>query len=213
MEEKEKLLSESSECVLEMDDERVVDVANQYIKGKYDITDGMLSGLAEGMRQASELYEEGEYFVPELILCSDAMYAGMDVFQKELPAIKNEKSGKIVIGVVEGDTHDIGKNLVKIMLETGGFEVHDLGRDVPTETFVDYVKNNEVDVLCMSSLMTTTMPQMGNVINRLKEEKIRDKVKIMVGGAPISEAFATKIGADAYTANAIKALEWVKQNI
>lgn len=210
METKELLLKKLSDCVLEMEDEEVVEVAKEYIAAGYDPQEGMLSGLVDGMKRASALYEEGEYFVPELIVCSDAMYAGIEEFQKVLPENSGNSSGKIVIGVVEGDTHDIGKNLVRIMLETGGFDVYDLGRDVPIETFVNYVKENEVDILCMSSLMTTTMPGMTAVINRLTEEGLRDKVKIMVGGAPVSPAFAEKIGADGYSRNAIEAVALAK---
>ena len=170
----------------------------------------MLLGLVDGMKRASAMYEEGEYFVPELIICSDAMYAGIEELQKYLPNTEGTSAGKIVIGVVEGDTHDIGKNLVRIMLETGGFDVHDLGRDVTIESFVSYVKENEVDIVCMSSLMTTTMPGMEAVIHRLKEEGLREKVKVMVGGAPVSPAFAERIGADGYSRNAIEAVELAK---
>jgi corrinoid protein of di/trimethylamine methyltransferase len=194
-----------------MEEEEVVDIVKEYIDGGYDPQEGMLRGLVDGMKRASELYEEGEYFVPELIVCADAMYAGIDELQKYLPESANRSIGKIAIGVVEGDTHDIGKNLVRIMLETGGFDVHDLGRDVSVDTFVDYVKNNDIDILCMSSLMTTTMPGMEKVIEKLKEEGLRDKVKIMVGGAPISPAFAKKIGADGYTKNAIEAVQFAKK--
>lgn len=211
MKSKEELLKELSDCVFDMEDEEVVDVANEYIACGYDPQEGMLQGLVDGMKRASAMYEEGEYFVPELIVCSDAMYAGIEVFQKEMPDSEDSKIGKVVIGVVEGDTHDIGKNLVRIMLETGGFDVHDLGRDVPVDTFVDYVKNNDVDILCMSSLMTTTMPGMPAVIEKLKEMGIRDKVKIMVGGAPVSQGFADKIGADGYTRNAIEAVKFAQK--
>lgn len=211
MQTQEELLKKLSDCVCDMEEEEVVDVVKEYIDGGYDPQEGMLRGLVDGMKRASELYEEGEYFVPELIVCADAMYAGIDELQKYLPESANRSIGKIAIGVVEGDTHDIGKNLVRIMLETGGFNVHDLGRDVSVDTFVDYVKNNDIDILCMSSLMTTTMPGMEKVIEKLKEEGLRDKVKIMVGGAPISPAFAKKIGADGYTKNAIEAVQFAKK--
>lgn len=208
---KEELLQKLSDCVFEMDDEEVVDMVKEYIDAGFDPEEGMLQGLVDGMKRASALYEEGEYFVPELIVCSDAMYAGIEEFQKYLPETSGASIGKVVIGVVEGDTHDIGKNLVKIMLETGGFDVYDLGRDVPVEKFVDYVKENEVDIVGMSSLMTTTMPGMTAVINRLKEEGLRDKVKVMIGGAPVSPAFAEKIEADGYSRNAIEAVEVAKK--
>lgn len=208
---KEELLQKLSDCVFEMEDEEVVDMVKEYIDAGFDPEEGMLQGLVDGMKRASALYEEGEYFVPELIVCSDAMYAGIEEFQKYLPETSEASVGKVVIGVVEGDTHDIGKNLVKIMLETGGFDVYDLGRDVPVEKFVEYVKENEVDIVGMSSLMTTTMPGMTAVIKRLKEEGLRDKVKVMVGGAPVSPAFAEKIEADGYSRNAIEAVEVAKK--
>lgn len=210
METKEALLKKLSDCVFDMEDEEVVDVVKEYIACGYDPEEGMLRGLVDGMKRASGLYEEGEYFVPELIVCSDAMYAGIEEFQKYLPDSEHTSIGKVAIGVVEGDTHDIGKNLVKIMMETGGFDVCDLGRDVSLDKFVDYVKENDVDILCMSSLMTTTMPGMGIVIDKLKEAGLRGKVKIMVGGAPVSPAFAKKIGADGYTGSAIEAVEYAK---
>ena len=210
MKTKEELLKALADCVCDMEDEEVIDVVHEYLEAGYDAQEGLLGGLVEGMKRASDLYEEGEYFVPELIVCSDAMYAGIEELQKAMPDAAQETMGKVVIGVVEGDTHDIGKNLVRIMLETGGFEVYDLGRDVPVDAFVDYVKNHEVDIVCMSSLMTTTMPGMAAVIEKLKSEGLRDKVKVMVGGAPVSPAFAEKIGADGYTKNAIEAVAFAK---
>lgn len=207
---KEELLQKLSDCVFDMEDEEVVDVVKEYIEAGFDPQEAMLSGLVDGMKRASAMYEEGEYFVPELIICSDAMYAGIDELQKYLPNTEGASAGKIVIGVIEGDTHDIGKNLVKIMLETGGFSVHDLGRDVAVDSFVNYVKENDVDIVAISSLMTTTMPGMDAVINRLTEEGLRDKVKVMIGGAPVSPAYAEKIGADGYSRNAIEAVELAK---
>ena len=208
---KEDMLKKLADCVCDMEDEEIVDAVQEYLAAGYDPQEGLLNGLVEGMRRASELYEEGEYFVPELIVCSYAMYAGIGEIQKALPEGAQETIGKVVIGVVEGDTHDIGKNLVRIMLETGGFEVHDLGRDVPISAFVQYVKDHDVDILCMSSLMTTTMPGMEQVIIELKKEGLRDKVKVMVGGAPVSAAFAEKIGADGYTRSAIEAVAFAKK--
>lgn len=208
---KEELLKKLSDCVFDMEDEEVVDAVKEYIEAGFDPEEGMLNGLVDGMKRASAMYEEGEYFVPELIVCSDAMYAGIEEFQKFLPESAGSSLGKVLLGVIEGDTHDIGKNLVKIMLEVGGFEVIDLGRDVPVAKFVDYVKENEVDIVGISSLMTTTMPGMEAVIAKLNEEGIRDKVKVMVGGAPVSPAFSEKIGADGYSRNAIEAVEVAKK--
>ena len=203
--EKEALLKKLSDYVLEMEDEDIVEVTREYIEAGYDPQEGILEGLVDGMRRASDLYENGEYFVPELINCSDAMYASMELLQEAMPG-QQEYIGKAVIGVVQGDTHDIGKSLVAVMIETAGIKVYDLGRDVPTEAFVDFVRDNkDVDLVCMSSLMTTTMPGMETVINRLKEEGLRDRVKVMVGGAPVSAGFAKRIGADLYTSNAVEA--------
>ena len=202
---KEELLQRMSDCVFDMEEEEIVDVAKDYVDGGFDPQEGILEGLVDGMRRASEMYEREEYFVPELINCSDAMYAGMDVLTAAL-GDTGDHVGKAVIGVVQGDTHDIGKSLVKVMIETAGIEVCDLGRDVPLEDFVAYVRDHDdVDLLCMSSLMTTTMQGMATVIQRLEEEGLRDRVKVMVGGAPISAAFAKRIGADLYTPNAIEA--------
>ena len=202
---KEELLQRMSDCVFDMEEEEIVDVAKDYVDGGFDPQEGILEGLVDGMRRASEMYEREEYFVPELINCSDAMYAGMDVLTAAL-GDTGDHVGKAVIGVVQGDTHDIGKSLVKVMIETAGIEVCDLGRDVPLEDFVTYVRDHDdVDLLCMSSLMTTTMQGMATVIQRLEEEGLRNRVKVMVGGAPISAAFAKRIGADLYTPNAIEA--------
>lgn len=168
--------------------------------------------MVDGMNKASELYDAEEYFVTDVLLCSDAMYAGLDVLRPHLPVEDKEKSQPIgVIGVVEGDTHDIGKNLVKIMMETAGFEMHDLGRDVPLDNFVEKAIEVKAQLICMSTLMTTTMGGMSVVIERLKEKGIRDDVVVMIGGSPISQKFAKDIGADAYTANAVEAVRVAKE--
>lgn len=160
------------------------------------------------MQRAADLYEREEYFIPELLLCSDAMYNGLDILRPHLEKSETQKH-KIVIGVIEGDTHDIGKNLVRIMLEAAGYEMHDLGRDVALQKFVDKAKEINADVIAISTLMTTTMPGMGRVIEMLETEGLRDRIKVIVGGAPISPAFARKIGADGYAANAVDAVKLV----
>lgn len=208
---KEELLAKLSECVVEMEDEEVVEVAEEYIEAGYPAFDGIMDGLVDGMNKASDLYDQEEYFVTDVLLCSDAMYAGLDVLRPHLPATEDESQRKkIVIGVVEGDTHDIGKNLVKIMLETAGFEMYDLGRDVPLDQFVEKAKEVDADIIAMSTLMTTTMGGMRTVIEKLKEEGIRDRVKVMVGGSPISRKYADDIGAEGYSANAVEAVKVAK---
>ena len=209
---KEELLEKLSECVVEMEDEEVVDVANEYVESGYPALDGIMEGLVDGMNKASDLYDEEEYFVTDLLLCSDAMYSGIDILKPHLPVEENKgEKLKIVIGVVEGDTHDIGKNLVKIMLDTAGFEMYDLGRDVPLDNFVDKAIEVGASLICMSTLMTTTMDGMRIVIEKLKEKGIRDNVKVMVGGSPISQKYANEIGADGYSVNAVGAVKLAKR--
>lgn len=209
---KEELLEKLSEYVVEMEDEEVVDVANEYVESGYPALDGIMEGLVDGMNKASDLYDEEEYFVTDLLLCSDAMYSGIDILKPHLPVEENKgEKLKIVIGVVEGDTHDIGKNLVKIMLDTAGFEMYDLGRDVPLDNFVDKAIEVGASLICMSTLMTTTMDGMRIVIEKLKEKGIRDNVKVMVGGSPISQKYANEIGADGYSANAVGAVKLAKR--
>ncbi len=209
---KEELLEKLSECVVEMEDEEVVDAANEYVEAGYPALDGIMEGLVDGMNKASDLYDEEEYFVTDLLLCSDAMYSGIDILKPHLPVEENKgKKIKIVIGVVEGDTHDIGKNLVKIMLDTAGFEMYDLGRDVPLDNFVDKAIEVGASLICMSTLMTTTMDGMRIVIEKLKERGIRNNIKVMIGGSPISQKYANEIGADGYSANAVGAVKLAKK--
>lgn len=211
MSSKKELLEKLSQCVVDMEDEEVVDVAKEYLDEGYLAFDGIMDGLVEGMNEASKLYDEEEYFVTDVLLCSDAMYAGLDVLRPHLPKENDSKKIKGVIGVVEGDTHDIGKNLVRIMFETAGFEMYDLGRDVPLRDFVEKVKETNASLLCMSTLMTTTMGGMEKIINMLKEEGIRNKVTVMVGGSPISQKYANDIGADGYSSNAVEAVRVAKE--
>ena len=204
---KEELLAKLSECVLEMEEDEVVEVAQEYIDAGYLAFDGIMDGLVDGMNKASDLYDAEEYFVTDLLLCSDAMYAGLEVLKPHLPVEDGDDKAKAVIGVVEGDTHDIGKNLVKILMDTAGYEMYDLGRDVPLNAFVEKAKEVDAQLVCMSTLMTTTMDGMRVVIEKLKEAGIRDKVKVMIGGSPISQKFADEIGADGYSTNAVEAVK------
>lgn len=208
---KEDLVRKLSDCVVEMKEQEIIEVSKAYVEEKYPAYEGIMDGLVDGMNRVSSLYDEEEYFVTDVLLCSDAMYAGLDVLK---PHLKSESSGnkpKVVIGVVEGDTHDIGKNLVKIMLETAGFEMYDLGRDVPLDRFVNKAKEVQASLICMSTLMTTTMPGMPEVIHKLESENMRGQVKVMVGGSPISKKYADQIGADGYSANAVEAVRVAKK--
>ena len=211
MSSKEELLKRLSNGVLDMEEEDVAEAAREYLESGYPALDGIMEGLIDGMNRAGQLFEEEEYFVTDILLCSDAMYAGLDVLKPHLPTESEDNKKKVVIGVVEGDTHDIGKNLVKIMLETAGFEMIDLGRDVPLQKFVDSAKEEGAELVCMSTLMTTTMAGMETVIHLLEEAGIRDQVKVMIGGGPISQKFADKIGADGYSQNAVEAVNLAKR--
>lgn len=209
---KEELLEKLSECVVEMEDEEVVPVAEEYIEAGYPAFDGIMDGLVDGMNKASDLYDAEEYFVTDVLLCSDAMYAGLEVLRPHLPVEEGgSQKPKVVIGVVEGDTHDIGKNLVKIMMDTAGFEMYDLGRDVPLDNFVSKALEVGASIICMSTLMTTTMGGMKTVIEKLEEKGVRSQFKIMVGGSPISQKYADEIGADGYSTNAVGAVKAAKK--
>ncbi|TCO72699.1 corrinoid protein [Marinisporobacter balticus] len=208
---KKSLLQDLANCVVEMEEERVQEVASRYIENKFDALEGINEGLAKGMEQAGQLYEEEEYYIPELLMCSDSMYTGLDTLKPHIVRSEESEKYKAVIGVVEGDTHDIGKNLVKIMMETAGFDVIDLGRDIAPRDFVEKAKEIGAQIICLSTLMTTTMVGMEEVIKILKKENIRDQFKVMVGGGPISQNFADKIGADAYTNSAGEAAKVAKE--
>lgn len=210
---KEELIVALAKCVVEMEDEKVIRMAEEYIKSGYPAIDGILHGLMEGMNRAADLYEKEEYFIPELMLCSDAMYNGLNVLRPHLEKGDSREKCRVVIGVVEGDTHDIGKNLVKIMLEVAGYELIDLGRDVPPPNFIDAVKDHRARVVALSTLMSTSTSNMQRVIQLLNEEGLRDKVKVIVGGGPISPNFAKKIGADGYSKNAVEAVKLVNHLI
>jgi corrinoid protein of di/trimethylamine methyltransferase len=198
----EELLKKLADSVVDMDEEGAVRYSNQAVEENVDAYLAIDKGLAKGMERAGKLFDEEEYFVPELIICSDAMNAGIAVLKPHLRQENVSAKHKGVIGVIEGDTHDIGKNLVKIMLEASGFEILDLGRDVPPQVFVDKAEEIGAELILLSSLMTTTMDNMEEVIKILVRRGIRDKYKVAVGGGPISQAFADRIGADGYSKNA-----------
>ncbi|MDD2510390.1 MAG: corrinoid protein [Syntrophomonas sp.] len=211
MDSQQEILDRLAEGVREMDEELAVQASYEALENKIDALTAINQGLVVGMNEAGFLYEQEEYFVPELLLCSDAMYAGLDVLSPHIQRNTAESKQKVVIGVVEGDTHDIGKNLVKLMLEVADFEIYDLGRDVPAVDFISKVKEVGADIVCLSTLMSTTMDRMADVIELLKKEGLREQVLVMIGGGPISQAFANRIGADAYSENAIGAVKDAKR--
>lgn len=207
---KELLFKKMSDALVEMEEGTVVELCNESLALGIPADETINLGLISGMNEVSRLYEEEEYFLPEVLICSDVMNAGLDVVKPHLGKDTMADPTKVVIGVVQGDTHDIGKNLVRIMMEAGGCEVHDLGRDVHLDRFVDKAEEVGAHIICMSTLMTTTMDGMKTVIDKLQEKGIRDKYKILIGGGPISQQFADRIGADVYTKDAGEAVRRVK---
>ena len=209
--ERGELLKDLMNGVFLMDEELAIKAAKEVVESGYDAYDAINNGLVAGMNKAGVLYEKEEYFVPELLICSDAMYAGLEILRPHLKKSDAKEKHKVVIGVIEGDTHDIGKNLVKIMMDAAGFEMFDLGRNVPLANFIEKAKEVDADLICLSTLMTTTMDGMAEVIEMLIEEGIRDKFKVLIGGGPISEGFAKKINADGYADNATNAVSLSKK--
>ena len=167
--------------------------------------------MVKGMTEIGARFQNGKAFVPNLLMSARAMKGALELLKPLLEGDKNSSLGRIIIGTVKGDLHDIGKNLVASMLEGCGFEVINIGIDVSSEKFVEAVKTNDADILCMSALLTTTMDYMKNVIDAIGAAGLRSKVKIMVGGAPVNEDFAKSIGADGYSDNANSAVKKAKE--
>jgi 5-methyltetrahydrofolate--homocysteine methyltransferase len=172
--------------------------------------DILKNGMVDAMAEVGRLFEEGEYFVPEMLIAARAMQSGLVLLKPHLIEAKIKSAGKIAIGTVKGDLHDIGKNLVGMMLEGSGFEVLDLGTDVAPEKFVAAVRENKVDILGLSALLTTTMPSMKATLDALEFAGIRDQVKVMIGGAPVTAEYSKAIGADGYATDASKAVSLAK---
>lgn len=200
------ILEGLKEAVIKFDEARVVDLSNEALRGGLDPLDAIMNGLAAGMEVVGDLFSREEYFVPEVLMCADALNAGLSVLKPHLKqdADRNVK-GQVVIGTVEGDIHDIGKNIVKMMFEMAGFIVHDLGRDVPLDRFVEEQLRTESEIVCLSALMTTTMMGMKKVIEKIKVKN--PTVLVMVGGAPVTKMIAENIGADGYAPNANNAVQ------
>lgn len=207
----EEIFDKLANAIVEMEEDEVAELAQYCIDNGVDAFDAIDKGLTRGMEEAGKLFEEEEYFVPELLSCADAMNVGIDMLKPYIKVDESAEKHKVILGVVEGDTHDIGKNLVGLMLDTAGFEVHDIGRDVPPAEFVEQGIKEGAEILCISTLMTTTMDAMEEVVKILEEKGVRDKFKVMVGGGPISKSFCDKIGADGYSKNAADAVVLAKQ--
>ena len=211
VEKKKRTLEELINAVLEMDKEKVSQVAKRILETDIDPVEAITSGLSKGMEIAGDKFEKGEYFIPELLMCAGAMKAGVDIFKPHIKVHKLEKSAIMgVIGVMRGDVHDLGKDLVKTMLEAAGFEICDLGKNVPLTKFIDEAEKANAKLICMSTLLSMSMNGMGKVINMLEKRRIRSKYKVLIGGGSVSQSFAEEIGADGYAENASSAVKVAK---
>ncbi len=202
---KEEILKGLHDGVVAFEEDRVEELSQAAIDEGMDAYETIMDGLAAGMETVGKLYDTQEYFVPEILMCSDALYKGLDVLTPHVKDKEAKTKGQVVIGTVEGDVHDIGKNLVKMMFEVAGFTVHDLGRDVKLEKFVEEQLKTDSEIVALSALMTTSMLAMPKVIEMIK--KRNPNVKILVGGAPVSGDVADKYGADGYADNAANAVQ------
>jgi corrinoid protein of di/trimethylamine methyltransferase len=204
---REELLKTLSDAVVNMDEDTASEAAQKVVDEGLNAYDAIMNGLAAGMEIVGDLYDKHEYFVPELLLCADALYAGLDILK---PRIKPEDigesaKGQVVIGTVQGDVHDIGKNIIKMMFEVAGFTVHDLGRDVPLEKFVEEQMRTDSEIVALSAMMTTTMMGMKKVVEMIKEKN--PNVAIMLGGAPVTQDVTELFGADGYADSAGNAVQ------
>jgi trimethylamine corrinoid protein len=209
---KDKLFQEMKKAIVEGDGAGAGRLAGEAVRAGLDLLEVIDKGYVPGIHEVGELWEKGDYFLPELISSAEAMKSAMAVLE---PALERSRlhartGGKVVIGTVEGDIHDIGKNLVAAMLQAGGFEVFDLGADVKLERFVEKAESVGADFICLSALLTTTMINQKRFIALLKEKNLRDRFKVLVGGAPASHRWAEEVGADGYAENAVAAVKLAK---
>ena len=200
-----------NEGVIKGDGSVVEAEVNKALSEGAEARDILVKGLIGGMGVVGERFGAGDMFLPEVLMSAHAMHQGLDIVKPLLAKAGEKALGSVVIGTVEGDIHDIGKRIVGFMLEGNGYEVTDLGTDVKAEAFVQAIEEHKPDILGMSALLTTTMPNMGKTIDLLKEKGLRKGTKVMVGGAPINEQFAKSIGADGYAPEAGSAVELVKK--
>ena len=205
------LIHEISEYLQKGRAKNVKQLVQQALDENMDPKAILNDGLLSGMMIIGAKFKNNEVFVPEVLVAARAMNVGLSVLEPKLIEVGNEPVGKAVIGTVQGDLHDIGKNLVVMMLKGAGFEIYDLGVDVETSVYIDKAEEVGADIICMSALLTTTMPKMQDCIEQLQERGLRDKYIVMIGGAPVNESFCEQIGADYYTPDAASCAEVAKK--
>ncbi|MFV0363642.1 MAG: corrinoid protein [Suipraeoptans sp.] len=201
------IIQEMSEFLQKGRAKNVKELVQQALDESMDPKEILNDGLLSGMMIVGNKFKNNEVFVPEVLVAARAMNAGLTVLEPKLIEVGNEPVGKAVIGTVQGDLHDIGKNLVVMMLKGAGFETYDLGVDIPASAFYEKAEEVGADIICMSALLTTTMPKMQEVIEYLQDKGVRDKYIVMVGGAPVNASFSKQIGADYFTPDAATAAE------
>ena len=202
---------ELREFVISGKKQQVADLVRQHLDDGTSAKDIMDNGLIPGMAVVGKKFQEGEYFIPEMLMAARALNAGLEVLRPLLEASDVKPVAKVLVGTVKGDIHDIGKNLVSVMLRGGGFEVIDAGVDVPPGKFVDMARESGAEIVGLSALLTTTMPAMKDTIEAFQADGSRDNVKIMIGGAPITQEYADEIGADGFARNAAFAVDLAKK--
>ncbi|MCC7447878.1 MAG: corrinoid protein [Anaerolineae bacterium] len=206
----DKTLESILEAVVNGDRKAAADGVQQALDAGIAPETILNQGLIDAMTEVGKRFQCGDYFVPEMLIAARAMKDGLAVLKPHMAQHTVKSAGKVAIGTVKGDLHDVGKNLVAMMLEGGGFEVKDLGVDVPPETFIEAIQRDNVDIIALSALITTTMTSMKQTIEALQAAGVRNQVKVIVGGAPVTEAFAHSIGADAYSPDASQAVSAAK---
>jgi trimethylamine corrinoid protein len=209
---REELFNDIRKAIVEGDKPRAQELAREAVRSGADLNEVIDKGYVAGIQAVGELWEKGEYFLPELISSAECMKAAMDILQPEMAKanIKSRSLGKVVIGTVEGDIHDIGKNLVASMLQANGFEVFDLGADVKLERFIEKAEVEKADIICLSALLTTTMLNQKRFIEMLRQKGHYGKYKVLVGGAPATRKWAEDIGAQGFAENAALAVKAAK---
>jgi 5-methyltetrahydrofolate--homocysteine methyltransferase len=206
-----ELLEKMAETLIAGKVDEVTELTQQALDADISSKDILEKGLLAGMEVVGKRFKANDMFIPEVLRCAKCMHGAMEILRPLLAETGVETAGTFVIGTVKGDLHDIGKNLVGMMFEGAGFKVIDLGIDLEPAAFVDAIKQHKASLFGMSALLTTTMPKMGETINAINEAGIRDQVKIMIGGAPVTAEFAKEIGADAYASNAASAVDKGKE--
>ena len=196
-----------AQAVAEGDDTAVTALVFEALRERTPASVILNDGLVPGLQALGQRFRDGTVFLPEVLIACRAMNAGVDVLKPHFSLGDRQSRGTVVLGTVEGDMHDIGKNLVKLMLESSGFEVEDLGTDVPSEDFVAAARDMQADVLAMSALLTITMPSMSETVRSLEQAGLRDRVKVLIGGAPVTREFADEIGADGFAEDCVSAVD------